>query len=67
MDTEINPIKLKGSDNNIYPGKIDPPTIKKIPIEVGIPELLVKMAAACNSPCQKATADLTLVISYYLL
>ena len=54
LDTGINPIKSIGSDRNVYPikvvvagwEKIESPTTKKLPIEVDIPKLLVKMAAA---------------------
>ena len=47
--------------------KMDPKTMKKLPIEVNIPEFLMKMASRGESEGQEATADLTLIDFYYLL
>ena len=47
--------------------KKDPTMIKKLPIEVHIPEFLVKMASGDASEEQKATAYLTGIAVYYLL
>ena len=47
--------------------KMDPKTMKKLPIEVDIPEFLMKMASRGESEGQEATADLTLIDFYYLL
>ena len=48
--------------------KKDPPTMKKLPIEVDIPEYLVERAMQSEATeGTKATADLTLIAFYYLL
>ena len=48
--------------------KADPPTQKKLPVEVDIPELLLEEAAKPNvSEKEKAVADWTLIAFYYLL
>jgi hypothetical protein len=49
-------------------GKEDPATIKKLPVQSDIPELLVSMAYNGNSTAKdKAAADLTMIAFYYLL
>jgi len=48
--------------------KVDPPTTKKLPVEVDIPELLVRMAhVTVNAARAQAIADLILIAFYYLL
>mmetsp|Transcript_24953 Transcript_24953/g.44940 ORF Transcript_24953/g.44940 Transcript_24953/m.44940 type:complete len:447 (-) Transcript_24953:968-2308(-) len=72
----INPTKTPGSDK-LLPrlqemltgwGKQDPVTTKKLPVEVNIPELLVR-EGLCQTAAQQAKAigDHTLVAWYYLL
>ena len=49
-------------------GKEDPATIKKLPVQSDIPELLVSMAYNGNSTEKdKAATDLTMIAFYYLL
>jgi hypothetical protein len=48
--------------------KEDPATIKKLPVQSDIPELLVTMAyKGMGTEKDKAVADLTLIAFYYLL
>jgi len=48
--------------------KVDPPTTKKLPVEVDIPELLVRMAhVTVTATRAQAIADLILIAFYYLL
>jgi hypothetical protein len=48
--------------------KVDPPTRKKLPVQAGVPELLVEQAYQSSmTQRQRATADLTMVAFYYLL
>ena len=48
--------------------KEDPPTMKKLPIKVGIPKNLVQMSMDNNTgEGQKAIANLTRIVFYYLL
>ena len=48
--------------------KEDPPTMKQLRIEADIPEYLVQMAMETNAgEVEKAIANLTLIVSYYLL
>jgi hypothetical protein len=48
--------------------KADPPTRKKLPVKLDIPELLVEQAyQTATTQRQRATADLTMVVFYYLL
>ncbi len=71
-----NPIKINGSDKllsrlqimlNGY-GKEDPATIKKIPVQADVPELLVSTAyQGGGTEMDKAAADLTMIAFYYLL
>jgi len=48
--------------------KVDPPTIKKLPVAIDIPELVSKVGRAPNAnELDKAIGDLTLIAFYYLL
>lgn len=48
--------------------KEDPPTMKKLPVEVDVPEFLVKRGRATGaSALATAVGDLTLIAFYYLL
>jgi hypothetical protein len=49
--------------------KVNPATRKELPVQSDVPELLVKMAyqQGTTTQCQRATADLTMVVFYYLL
>ena len=76
MDVGVDPTKAKGSDKRvarlaqIFDGwtKEDPPTLKKLPVEVDVCELLVKVGLAPGaSEKTKAVGDLCLIAFYYLL
>lgn len=76
MDTGINPTKLENSTKLLYPlevmlkgwKKADPPTMKKLPVEVDVVEYLVSRAwNKGGSEKDRATADLELAAFYYLL
>jgi hypothetical protein len=71
-----NPTKIIGSDKLIpwlqvmLDGyhKADPPTFKKLPVQLDIPKLLVTNANSNNETQKsKATADLIMIAFYYLL
>ena len=48
--------------------KEDPPSSKKLPVEVDIPELLVKVGLACGATAlAAATGDLSMMAFYFLL
>jgi hypothetical protein len=71
-----NPTKIKGSDK-LLPRlqvmldghrKEDPATIKKLPVQSDVPELLVTTAYnGMGTEMEKAAADLILIAFYYLL
>ena len=71
-----NPTKINGSDK-LLPrlqvmldgyGKEDPATIKKLPVQADVPELLVSTAYQGTGTAQnKAAVDLTMIAFYYLL
>jgi hypothetical protein len=71
-----NPLKVVGT-NNYIPRveqtlngwrKTDDPVEKKLPVEVDVPELLVRLAMMVGVlEMAKATADLILIAFYYLL
>jgi hypothetical protein len=71
-----NPLKVVGT-NNYIPRveqtlngwrKTDDPVEKKLPVEVDVPELLVRLAMMVGVlEMAKATADLILIVFYYLL
>ncbi len=71
-----NPTKIKGSDK-LLPrlqvmldgyGKEDPGTIKKLPVQSDVLELLVTMAYnGGGTEKEKVAADLTMIAFYYLL
>lgn len=72
----VKPLKVMGSNNYIprvdqtLAGwrKVDDPVKKKLPIEVDVPEWLVRNAMAPGTPeLAKAVADLILVAFYFLL
>ena len=76
MDTGTNPAKNENSKQLIYPlhvmmagfRKEDPPTVKKLPIEVDIPEFLAGFGRRQNSSARdRAIGDLTLIAFYFLL
>ena len=77
LATGHNPTKMVGAQDKLVPRltqmlagfkKEDPPTIKKLPIEVDIPEYIslcsLRPAATEHT---RATADLILIAFYYLL
>ena len=48
--------------------KADPPTQKKLPVEVDVPELLVEMGyGKTGSTLSQAVGNLSLIAFYYLL
>jgi hypothetical protein len=48
--------------------KVDPPTQKKLPVQLDVPELLVTTVyQPGTAEVQTATADLTMIAFYYLL
>jgi hypothetical protein len=48
--------------------KVDPPTKKMVPVQADVPELLIKTAYKFgSSERDKATANLTMMVFYYLL
>ena len=48
--------------------KEDPATLKKMPVEADVPELLVKMGCECAATqLTRAVGDLALMAFYYLL
>ena len=71
-----NPTKILGSEK-FLPAlqimldgytKADPPTQKKLPVEVDVPELLVEMGyGKTGSTLSQAVGDLSLITFYYLL
>ena len=72
----FNPVKIKGTDKFLHPidrmlkgfRNEDPATVKKLPIEVDVPEHLVQLAAEPGATAkERRVADLTLVAFYYLL
>ena len=77
MDTEHNPLLIRGSDNKfLLPlqdaltawGKEDGPTNKKLPVEVDVPGYLASQAYSCDgSNRDKRVGDLSLIAFYYLL
>jgi len=49
-------------------GKEDPATVKKLPVQADVPELLVATAYyGTGTARDKAAADLTMITFYYLL
>lgn len=77
LATGVNPTKMKGAQDKLVPRlsqmiegfhKDDPPTIKKLPIEVDIPEYISLCSLRPTAPERsKAVADLILIAFYYLL
>jgi hypothetical protein len=76
MATGVNPTKLHGSDKliprltQILDGwkKEDPPTLKKLPVEVDIPEYIASLGNTVSSTeLDRAVGDLSLIAFYYLL
>ena len=75
LETEVDPIKSEVTHTLLYPigvmfdgwRKVDPSTMKKLPIEVDIPEHLISKAYAGKSSHQLATVYLTLIAFYCLL
>ena len=72
----INPTKVVGSDKFLPAvqvvldgyGKTDPPTNKKLPVELDVPELLVDLGyGKGRTPHSRAIGDLALIAFYYLL
>ncbi len=71
-----NPTKISGSEK-LLPrlqimldghGKEDPATIKKLPVKLDVPELLVAMEYNCSGMVKdKVVANLTMIAFYYLL
>ena len=76
MDTGVDPTKNRGSKEflpclaQLQKGwqKEDPPSQKKLPVEVDVPELLVEWGMASSAVLLSAiVGDLTLVAFYFLL
>lgn len=76
LDTGLNPTKEDNGQRLLFPirqmmdgwRKEDPPTEKKLPVEVDVPEFLADMGRqASASPLQQAVGDLALIAFYYLL
>lgn len=76
LATGVNPTKLHGSDkliprlSQMLDGwrKEDPPTQKKLPIEVDIPEYIATQASHPSATeAERTTGDLILIAFYYLL
>ena len=76
MDTGVNPTKNDGSKDLIYPLQVmmsgfkkeDPATVKKLPVEVDIPEYLARLGRHARSSARdQAIGDLSLIGFYYLL
>mmetsp|Transcript_36829 Transcript_36829/g.82805 ORF Transcript_36829/g.82805 Transcript_36829/m.82805 type:complete len:416 (-) Transcript_36829:347-1594(-) len=76
LDTGVNPTKNEGSKELIYPLQVmmsgfkkeDPATVKKLPIEVDVPEYLASLGRhAGSSERDQAIGDLSLIGFYYLL
>jgi hypothetical protein len=76
LTSGVNPTKLKNSEkllpriSQMLDGwrKNDGPVMKKLPVEVDVPEYLVRLGlVAGESELTKATGDLALVAFYYLL
>ena len=74
--TGVNPTKQGHSDkllprlSQMFDGwrKMDPPTIKKLPVEVDVPELLSRLGSQPHANAlDKAIGDLALIAFYYLL
>jgi hypothetical protein len=69
------PLKVLGSDKYLPQIQIsldgwkqqDPPSIKKLPVESDIPELLVKSGILSGLAKDSAIGDLTTIAFYYLL
>ena len=73
---EVNPVKMQNSKDlvprlsEMLSGfrKEDPATMKKMPVEADVPELLVKMGNECTAnQLTKAVGDLALMAFYYIL
>ena len=76
LATGTNPTKLDNTDHliprlsHMFTGwkKEDPPTLKKLPVEADIPELLSQLGAQLSAnELDKAIGDLTIIAFYYLL
>ena len=76
VDTGVNPLKIMRSDHFLHQIQVmldgwkkeDPPTVKKLPIEVDIPEYLVRMVTSKDAEKgQNAMAILILIAFYNLL
>ena len=72
----VNPTKIEHTANflprlsQMFAGwkKADPPTIKKLPVAIDVPELVSKVGMAHNAnELDKAIGDLVLIAFYYLL
>ena len=73
---EVNPVKMQNSKellprlSEMLAGfrKVDSPTMKKMPVEVNVPELLVTAGMECTvTELTKAVGDLSSAAFYYLL
>ena len=76
MAVEVNPTKIKGSTallpriQQMYDGwrKEDPPTVKMLPVEADVPELLVTRGLGTRATAlEMAVGDLVMIAFYYLL
>ena len=76
LDRGVNPTKVDHT-NNLLPRlaqmltgwrKVDPPTMKKLPVAIDIPELLAMAGLSPSAnELDKAIGDLVLIAFYYLL
>ena len=75
LATNKNPTKVEGSDkflpriSQMLDGfrKDDPPTLKKLPVEVDVPELLCMLGLMSGAPAlASAVGDLALIAFYFL-
>ena len=77
MDLGVDPTKIQGSPKEFLPclsqmldgfEKRDPPSTKKLPVEVDVPEKLVEVGMAFGATAlMAAVGDLTLMAFYFLL
>ena len=76
MAVEFNPTKITSSDKllprlqQMYDGwrKEDPPTVKMLPVESDVPELLVTRVRGLSATSfERAVGDLMMIAFYYLM
>jgi hypothetical protein len=76
VDTGVNPTKVEGANKLLYPLQVtmdgwkkeDPPTRKKLPVEVDLPEHITTIGLRKGaSQLAQAVGDLVLIAFYFLL